>query len=353
LAPPHRQTLFSQLQAPGPQPLPQAPQLATSDEVSTQAFPHRSAVGAAHSKVHAPSTQLWPEAQMLPFPPHFPQWASSVERLTHLPLQLVWPSGQQMPPPQVPPPAQEPWRSTQVQLEAAVQARQAPAQAVAQQCPATQAFDSQSFPLRHVPPSACLTGGAQSPSMQTSAPPQDWFMVWQEPLGLQVLVTRRLSAAQSAPPHTLPAFSRAQAPPPSQPLEQASSRHEPEGSAPPRGTFEHLPSLPATAQDMQVELQGPSQQRPCAQTLLSQSAALLHEAPSGRLPQSPAVQTLGEVHCESLPQLSAQRLPAQPWNGAQLRAAGVLHWPPSQMPAGVSLLAEALHFAGRQTVLSG
>jgi hypothetical protein len=69
------QARFAQLQTPGPQLLPQPPQLATSVEVSTQAFPHLSGVGATQSRVQAPLTQLWPEGQMLPAPPHFPQWA--------------------------------------------------------------------------------------------------------------------------------------------------------------------------------------------------------------------------------------------------------------------------------------
>jgi hypothetical protein len=168
-----------------------------------------------------------------------------------------------------------------------------------------------------------------------------------------VLVTRRLSAAHEPAPHTLPTLSRAQPAAPSQPFEHASSRQAPEGSAPPRWTFEQIPSLPATAQDMQVALQAVAQQRPCAQMSLVQSAALLHRAPSARLPQSPAVQMLGAVHCESLPQLSAQRVPAQPRKGAQLRTAGALHRPPVQMAAGVSALAAASQLTGRQTVLSG
>jgi hypothetical protein len=350
---PQRQAPWSQLQAPGPQLRPQAPQLATSDAVSTQPLPQRSGVGATQSTAQAPSTQLWPGAQMLPAPPHFPQWASSVDRLTQVPAQLVWPSGQHSPPPQVPPPAQAPGRSAQLHPLAAVQARQAPLQALAQQWPATQKFEAQSPPLRQSPPRGCLTGGAQSPSMQVSPAPQAWFMVRQAPLVLQVRITRALPAAHSVAPQVLPAFSREQAPAPSQPLEQASLRQEPAGSAPPRGTLEQVPSRPATAQDMQVALQAPSQHRPWAQTLLPQSEALLHRAPLARLPQSPATQTLGAAHCESLPQLSAQRVPAQPRKGAQLRASGEPQRPPAQSAAGVSALAVALQRAGRQTVLSG
>jgi hypothetical protein len=117
--------------------------------------------------------------------------------------------------------------------------------------------------------------------------------------------------------------------------------------------LKQVPSWPATAQDMQVPLQAPAQQRPWAQTLLMQSPARLHRAPLGRLPQSPALQTLGEVHCESLPQLSAQRVPLHPRKGAQVRAPGTLQRPPWQVPAGVSLLAPLSQRAARQTVLSG
>jgi hypothetical protein len=63
---------------------------------------------------------------------------------------------------------------------------------------------------------------------------------------------------------------------------------------------------------MQVALQAVPQQRPWAQMPLMQSSALLQRAASGRLPQSPAAQTLGEVHWESLPQLLAHRVPAHP-----------------------------------------
>jgi hypothetical protein len=347
-----RQVLPSQVQAPGPQALPHAPQLATSDEVSTHPAPQRSGVGATQRRVQAPLTQVCPAAHTLPVPPHLPQWASSVDRFTQRPPQLLCPSGQHIPPPQVPPPGQAPSRSVQVQLEAAVQARHAPLHAVAQQWPPTQALEAQSLLLRQAPPRACLMGGEQSPSMHTLAP-QDWLLDWQAPAAVQVLATRRLSAVQSPAPQTVPDFSRTQAPLPSQPFEQASSRQAPEGSAPPRGTFEQVPSFPGTAHDVQVPLQGPSQQRPWAQMLLSQSEARLQTAPLARLPQSPATHTPGDTHCESLPQLSAQWLPSQPRKGAQLRSLGTLHLPPLQRAAGVSVFDSPSQAAGRQTVSSG
>jgi hypothetical protein len=257
-----------------------------------------------------------------------------------------------MPPAHVPPAPHAPWRSAQVKLVFARHARQAPVQAVAQHRPATQKLDSQSPLFTQSPPSAAFAGGTQLPSVQTSAP-QVAVVVWHIPAALQVLVVRELAGAHSAAPQTLPICSRAQAPPPSQPLEHASSLQAPPGSAPPRGTFAQVPSRPATAQDMHVVLQAVPQQRPWAQMLLMQSAALVHSAPLGRLPQSPAVQTSGAVHCESLPQLPVQRLPLQPRKGAQERAVEAVHLPPEHSPAGVSVLAAASHVGSRQTVLSG
>ena len=73
-------------------------------------------------------------------------------------------------------------------------------------------------------------------------------------------------------------------------------------------------------------------------------------APSGRFPQSPITQTLPDVHCESLPQLVAQRLPLHPLWGAQLRAPGTEQRPPWQVPAGVSALSSASQRADWQTV---
>jgi hypothetical protein len=81
-----------------------------------------------------------------------------------------------------------------------------------------------------------------------------------------------------------------------------------------------------------------------------QSPATLHRAPFGRLPQLPAVQTFGATHWVSVPQLAVQAVPLQPRKGEQVRAAGMLHLPAAQVPAGVSVLAVALQLPARQTV---
>jgi len=70
------------------QALPQRPQWAAADRVSTQAPPHD--VSPA-SQTQAPATQLAPAAHARP---HAPQWARSVVTSTQAVLQLVRPAGQ-------------------------------------------------------------------------------------------------------------------------------------------------------------------------------------------------------------------------------------------------------------------
>jgi hypothetical protein len=84
----------------------------------------------------------------------------------------------------------------------------------------------------------------------------------------------------------------------------------------------------------------------------AQSLSRLHRAPTGRLPQEPSMQVLGEAHCESLPHWVTQRLPLHPLNGAQLRALGTSQLPPRHTPAPVSVLAAASQRPDRQEVPS-
>jgi len=269
------------------------PQWAVSEDRSKQALPHLSGVGAEQTRVQAPFTQVRPAPQV---PVQLPQWPSSVVRLTQTPPQFVRPAPQHTPVIHVPPAPQVPGRSAQLQLEAAVQARHRPLQALAQHLPTMQLADMQSVPLTQLPPFGCLMGGAQLPFMQTRPAPQVAVMVWQVPVALQVIVVRALLAPHTEAPQALPLASRAQAPLPLQLLEHASSWQAPVGSAPPAATLAQMPSRPRTAQDLHVAVQGPAQHRPCAHTLLMQSPATVHRAPLGRLPQLPAVQTLGATH---------------------------------------------------------
>ena len=72
------------------------------------------------------------------------------------------------------------------------------------------------------------------------------------------------------------------------------------------------PSRPGTAHDLQVPPQAVAQQRPCAQMVLSHCEPPVQTAPSGFLPQSPAVQKLPLLHWESPLQLLRQALPLHP-----------------------------------------
>jgi hypothetical protein len=137
-------------------------------------------------------------------------------------------------------------------------------------------------------------------------------VAWQVPSAVQRLEVRLLPFAQFAAAHTVPTASRRQPPLPSQALLQASSRQVPLGSAPPAATLAQVPSWPGRAHDRQVPLQALAQHRPCVQNPLVQSPARVHTAPLGRLPQSPAVQTLPLAHWASPPQLIRQRLPLHP-----------------------------------------
>ena len=201
-------------------------------------------------------------------------------------------------------------------------------------------------PDRQGPEQLCVVhmgmAAAQRPASMHSgvAIGQASVRVWQLPSAAH---TRRdrLLPMQVAAPQAVPTASRRQPPWPLQPFSHASFWQDPAGSAPPVGTLEQVPSRPGRAQDMHDRLHAPLQQRPCAQVPLAHWPPELHVLPSGRLPQSPLVQTFPDEHWLSLAQLLAQRLPLQPRWGAQLRSADAWQLPPRQMPAGVSVLAAA------------
>jgi hypothetical protein len=194
---------------------------------------------------------------------------------------------------------------------------------VEQHLPATHAFDWQSCLATQLAPFAFLAAVTHAPSVHISAPPQLLVADWQAPPSLQVRSVCLSAPLQLALPQSVPAFSRRQPPPPSQPSAQASSRHWPDGSAPPAGMLLQTPSLPARLQARQVPSHAVAQHRPWAQVPLAQSSPLPHRAPFSRLPQLPAAQPLPSVHWASLPQLTAQRFPSHPANGAHDRGGGV------------------------------
>jgi hypothetical protein len=90
--------------------------------------------------------------------------------------------------------------------------------------------------------------------------------------------------------------------------------HWPSGSAP-LGTLLHVPRLPATAQDRQVPVQGPSQQIPCAQLPELHSAFPAQVAPIGFRPQLVPLQVLGGAQSALVEQVSRQA-PLPQANGA-------------------------------------
>jgi hypothetical protein len=71
------------------------------------------------------------------------------------------------------------------------------------------------------------------------------------------------------------------------------SVHWPTGSAP-AATLVQVPSVPASAHDLQVAVQAVAQQIPCAQIPFAQSVLAVQVAPFGRLVQTLPMQTLGE-----------------------------------------------------------
>ena len=83
------------------------------------------------------------------------------------------------------------------------------------------------------------------------------------------------------------------------------SAHCPSGSAP-AGTSVHVPAEPASPQDRQLPEHAVRQHVPCSQKPLAHSAAVVHDAPLVRLPQLPALQTLGATHWASPVQVMRQ-----------------------------------------------
>ena len=204
----------------------------------------------------------------------------------------------------------------------------------------------------HAPATHTL-GAAQSASAvhdvlqtlapQTYVPHEEVVVVWHVPVPLQVRGGVYVEPAQLSATQTVPLAYRRHAPPPSHvpsvpQVEDPLSAHWPSGSSP-AGTSTHVPAVAAMPQDRQLPVQAVRQQVPCSQKPLEHSAAAVHVAPLGRLPQLPPVQTLGATQSPSVAQV-ARQVPAVPHLYApQLPAVDVPHAPaPSQLRAGVKVV---------------
>ena len=284
---------------------PQRPQFSTSVEASTQTLPH---LVSGSAQRQPPALQTRPEAHSVP---QVPQLSSSLPRFRQVPPQLVVPVWQQTPAMQRPSSPQDPSRLPHTPVPG-WQALQSPVQAVAQQTLLMQRPDWHSPAETHESPFG-FGLATQLPEEHMNPFPQAVVRVSQAPLALQVRVTLELPEQVAPPQVTVPSpLSRRQPPFPSQPLEQASSRHMPVGSAPPTKTLAHSPSCPGTAHERQVPLQAPAQHRPCAQTPVMHSVPAVQMAPLGFFPQSLALQTLPPEHWASLPQLLRHAFPLHP-----------------------------------------
>jgi hypothetical protein len=142
-----------------------------------------------------------------------------------------------------------------------------------------------------------------------------------------------------------------QAPSPSQTPSEAqlagpASLHWSSGSWP-SGTAAQVPAEPTRAQVRQLAVQRELQQTPCSQNPESQSAAAVHDAPSGFLPQLMFVQALGARQSALLVH-DVRQSPSVP----HMYGAHDCISPGTQVPAAsqrdASVRAEPVHEAGRQ-----
>jgi hypothetical protein len=93
------------------------------------------------------------------------------------------------------------------------------------------------------------------------------------------------------------------------------SAHWLNGSTP-AATAAQVPTVPASAHDRQVPTHAVAQQTPCSQKPALHSAAALQPAPTGFLPQLPAMQVLGLVHSALVEQVVRQAPPVPQTNGS-------------------------------------
>ena len=184
--------------------------------------------------------------------------------------------------------------------------------------------------------------------------PHDWVVViWQVPVPLHVRGGVYVDPAQLCCTQTVPLAYIRQPPPPSHApslpqVEGSLVAHWPSGSSP-AGTSVQAPSAAARPQDRHAPVQAVRQQVPCSQKPLAHSAAVVHDAPLVRLPQLPALQTLGATQSSSAPHVIRQA-PVVPHRYApQFVAVEVPQVPaPSQVRAGVNVV--PLHVDAAQVV---
>jgi hypothetical protein len=134
-------------------------------------------------------------------------------------------------------------------------------------------------------------------------------------------------------------------------VEAATILQVPVGSAPPAGTAEQVPSLPASAHELQAPVQAVEQQTPCAQTPCWHSLPEAQAEPSGFCPQLPPMHWFGDAQSASVMQgVVLQTLVAvSQAYGSQRFWVTVLQTPaPSQVRAGVWV--EPVQASGAHTV---
>jgi hypothetical protein len=129
--------------------------------------------------------------------------------------------------------------------------------------------------------------------------------------------------------------------------------HRPAGSGLPAATAEQVPSLPATAHDMQLPEHAVVQHTPCAHTCPAHSVSELQTAPGGLSPHEPPMQLDGGAQSALLVHDALQALLPQTY-GVHATDATVTHRPaPSQPASGVSVVPPGGQLAGRHTVPCG
>ena len=160
---------------------------------------------------------------------------------------------------------------------------------------------------------------------------------------LQVRAGVAVEPAQLAATQIVPLAYCRHAPPPSQApsvpqVDAPLSAHWPSGSSP-AATSVHVPAVPVIPHDRQLPVQAVRQQVPCSQKPLEHSAGAVHEAPLGRLPQLPPLQTFGATQFASVVHVTRQVPDVPQLYAPQPVGETVPHTPaPSQVRGGVNVV---------------